>query len=334
MGNTIQVDSSMSYSAVLRSLGRCGELRVENFYQKNGVQFVQFRERTLSDWFQEKFSKNGVEEKMAREKVVKALTPLIQNSLYPDQLLQNIQDRFEHGKGISGRGLKRDYQPVEAGKRPMPLQGGTIAAISQGHSVQIIQANPAKIKCSHAVLLTSTAIKELQHREDMAELRDQLIDKVSENKGQNFSSSTDIPVSRCAATTWTCVTDIELPKPGTKRSKLEPEYLSSALENSIRGKCGAVVVELMPDLGVEMYEKRHYGYSLEGVEAQIRTARELVNQARNDKTPLVITFACEDALALDWIKTVNSEVNWGRSYCGKYPEWLLTLACAEQSFRS
>ena len=311
MGKTIQVNSGMHYSAVLRDLGRCGELRVKRMCEENGRYFVEFRERTLSDWFKEKFSKDGVEEKMAREKVVKALTPLIQKSLYPDQLLQNIQDRFEHGKGISGRGLKRDYQPVEAGKRPMPLQGGTIAAISKGHSVQIIQANPAKIKCSHAVLLTSTAIKELQHREDMAELRDQLIDKVSENKSQNFRYSTDISVSRCAATTWTCVTDIELPEPGTNKAQLEPEYLSRALENCIRGKCGAVVVELMPDLCVEIHEKRHYHYSLEGLKAQIRTARELVNQAKNDKTPLVITFACEDASVLEWMKAVNLNVNFG-----------------------
>lgn len=320
MVNTIQVNSSMSYSAVLRSLGRCGELRVENVYQNNGTHYVQFRERTLGDWFKEKFSKDGVEEKMAREKVVKALEPLIQKSLYPDQLLQNIRDRFEHGKGISGRGLKRDYQPVEAGKRPMPLQGGTITAISQGHSVQIIQANPAKIKCGHAVLLTSTAIKELQHREDMAQLRNQLMDKVRENKSQNFSRreetislsrSTDIPVSRCAATTWTCVTDIELPGLGTNKAQLKPDYLSTVLENSVRGKRGAVVVELMPDLCEERHEKRTYSYSPEGLKAQIRTARQLVKQAKNDKTPLVITFACEDASVLDWMKTVNLKVNWG-----------------------
>lgn len=320
MVNTIQVNSSMSYSAVLRSLGRCGELRVENVYQNNGTHYVQFRERTLGDWFKEKFSKDGVEEKMAREKVVKALEPLIQKSLYPDQLLQNIRDRFEHGKGISGRGLKRDYQPVEAGKRPMPLQGGTITAISQGHSVQIIQANPAKIKCGHAVLLTSTAIKELQHREDMAQLRNQLMNRVSENKSQNFtrpeemislSCSNDIPVSRCAATTWTCVTDIELPGLGTNKAQLKPDYLSRALENSIRGKCGAVVVELMPDLCSKINEERYYTYTMQGLEAQIRTARKLVNQAKNDETPLVITFACEDDSVLDWMKTVNSKVNWG-----------------------
>lgn len=319
MGNTIQIDSSMSYSAVLRSLGRCGELRVEKVYQKNGIQYVQFRERTLSDFFKEKFSKDGLEEKMAREKVVKALKPLIQKSLYPDQLLQNIQDRFEHGKGISGRGLKRDYQPVEAGKRPMPLQGGTITAITQGHSVQIIQANPAKIKCSHAVLLTSTAIKELQHRDDMAQLRKQLIDKVEEKKIQNpgrreekipISCSDDIPVLRCAATTWTCVTDIELPKVGTNRAQLSPVQLSSVLEDSVRGKSGAIVVELMPDQCVERHEKRHYSYSLEGLQAQIRTARELVNQAKNDETPMVITFACEDVSVLDWMKTVNQHLNW------------------------
>ena len=320
MGNTIQVNSSMSYSTVLRSLDRFGELRVENVYQKNGIQFVQFRERTLGDWFKEKFSKDGVEEKMARAEVIKALEPLIKKSLYPDQLLQNIWDRFEHGKGISGRGLKRDYQPVEAGKRPMPLQGGAITAISQGHSVQIIQANPAKIKCSHAVLLTSTAIKELQHREDMAQLRDQLMDRVSENKSQNFrrrdemipiSRSNDIQISRCAATTWTCVTDIELPELGTNRTKLSPDHLSRVLEDSIRGKRGAVVVELMPDRLVEVHEKRQYSYSLEGLKAQILTARELVNQAKNDKTPLVITFACEDASVLDWMKTVNLNVNFG-----------------------
>jgi hypothetical protein len=320
MVNTIQVNSGMSYSAVLRSLGRFGELRVENVYQKNGIHFVQFRERTLSDFFKEKFSKDGLEEKKAREEVVKALEPLIKKSLYPDQLLQNIQDRFEHGKGVSGRGLKRDYQPVEAGKRPMPLQGGTITAISQGHSVQIIQANPAKIKCSHAVLLTSTAIKELQHREDMAQLRNQLVDQVSKNKNQDFrrrdekipiSRSNDIQISRCAATTWTFVTDIELPELGTNQASLSPDHLSRVLKDSIRGKRGAVVVELMPDRLVEIHEKRQYSYSLKGLKAQILTARELVNQAKNDKTPLVITFACEDASVLDWMKTVNLNVNLG-----------------------
>jgi hypothetical protein len=318
MGNIIQVNSNMDYSAVLGKLSRLGELRVENVCQKNGIQYVQFRERTLSDWFKEKFSKDGLEEKMAREKVMTALGLLIQKSKYPDQLLQNIRDRFEHGKGISGRGLKRDYEPVEKGKRPMPLQGGTITAISRGNSVQMIQANPAKIKCNHAVLLTSTSIKELQHRDDMVELRKALISKVTGPKDKKISSreemippsrSSDIAVSGCAATTWTCVTDIELPELGTNRASLKPDYLSEVLEKSIRGKSGAVVVELMPDLCVELQEKRHYSYSEAGVAAQIRSARKLVDEARKNKTPLVITFACENADALNWMKTVNSNVN-------------------------
>ncbi len=307
----------MTYPGVLRQLGHLGEIRVATRYEKNGIQYIQFREKTLVEWFKEKFLRDSSEIKKAREDVVAALTPLIRKSLYPDQLTQNIQDRYAHDKGISGRALKRDYQPVEAGKRPMPLRGGTIAAISRGNSVQIIQANPAKVKCNHAVLRTSTAIAEASRNPQLKNI--QLIleefkyggittysypnDKITPRAAEVPIRVTNTPLSvGVMASSWSCVTDLQLPELHSNEASISENKLKESIKKAIGVQTGSVVVEVIPDKLEEHGRVSNYAYTETGLRSQIQVARELVAEAKKNKRDLVITFACEDTKVLERMK--------------------------------
>ena len=308
MVKTVTVNSQMKYDAVVRSLERLGELRVESIFRReNGSLEVIFRERTLGEIFKESLPWNKELAIQSQQAVLDAFEPLISKELHSEQLFQNIKDRVEHNIGVTGYALKCDYQPVLIGARPRPLQGGVVASIRKGNGVHLLEADPARIKCDHAVLLTSTAIAELRKHPAHSSTKEKLSDFVDENRVQVLGNRTNPILPRAitdvlvnlSATTWACVTDLELPTVGTNQAKLNPQNLSKLLEESVKGKQGAVVIEIMPDDCIEKSEKRTYSYTDDGLRSQIATARKLVNKAKALNQNLNITFACKDRAVLN-----------------------------------
>ncbi len=318
MVKTVTVRSEMKYEAVVKNLERLGELRVESstIDGRGNVQVI-FRERTLDEFFKEILPWNKKLAVQSRRAVLDAFESLLSKEIHSEQLLQNIKDRVEHNVGVTGYALKCDYQPVLRGTRPSPLQGGTVAAIRKGNGMHLIEADPAKIKCDHAVLLTSTAIAELSQYPVHSSLKKDLSDFVWNNKQQEFgkreapvpsSVRTDVSVN-LSALTWACVTDLELPAVGANQAKLDPENLSRLIEKSIKGKQGAVVIEVIPDQCIEKNEKRTYDYTDDGLRSQIAIARKLVNNAKASKQNLNITFACTDSAVLRRMRTLNHAIS-------------------------
>lgn len=314
MVKEVTVTSKMNYQMIVRNLERLGEIRVDKVLRGgDGETTVVFRERTVGEFFKENLPWNKTLALKSRQAVFDAFAPLLKNQRYSEQLLQNIQDRVQRNIGVTGYALKCDYQPVNAGRRPSPLQGGAVASIRKGNGVHLLEAAPAKIKCDHAVLLTSTAIAELKQHPTQSFNKDKLSELVEENRVQVLGHRTEpvpslgitnVPVN-LAATTWACVTDLELPTVGTNQAKLDPQNLSKFLEQSIKGKQGAVVVEIIPDYCIEKSEKRTYSYTDNGLRAQIAIARKLVNNAKASNQNLSITFACKDRAVLERMRTIE-----------------------------
>ena len=305
---TVTVNSDMKYEAIVKNLERLGELRLEKSSHKiNGCTEVIFRERTLGDFFKEILPWNKTLAIQSRQAVLDAFEPLISKELHSEQLLQNIKDRVGHNVGVTDYALKCDYRPVLRGVRPSPLQGGTVASIRKGNGVHLIEADPAKIKCDHAVLRTSTAIAELSQYPAYLSLKKSLSDFFFENKQQEFGARekpvpsnvrADVLVN-LSASTWACVTDLELPAVGTNQATLDPKDLSRLLERGVEGKQGAVVIEIIPDKCIEKSEKRTYSYTDNGLLSQIAIARKLVDKAKASNQNLNITFACKDISVLN-----------------------------------
>jgi hypothetical protein len=304
----------MKYEAIVRNLERLDELRVKSISTEfDGSTEVIFRERTLGEFFKENLPWNKTLAIESRQAVLDAFKPLMKNELHSEQLLQNIKDRVDHNVGLTGYALKCDYQPVLRSVRPSPLQGGTIALIRKGNGVHLLEADPARIKCDHAVLLTSTAISELRKHPAHLSTKEKLSNFVDENRVQVPGNRTnpilpwaitDVPVN-LSATTWACVTDLELPTVGTNQAELNPQNLSILLEKSVKGKQGAVVIEIIPDHCIEKSEKRTYSYTDDGLRSQIAIARKLVNNAKTSNQNLNITFACKDRAVLDRMKKLD-----------------------------
>ena len=313
MKDKVKVSSDSNYWTILRQIGKLGELRVENVYKKNGISVVTFRERTFGEWLHDEFSFDKSASREARKKVFDALMPLIKDSCSSDQLLQNIRDRLDHDVGISGRALRRDYMPVDAGRRVLPLQGGTTAAISKGNSVQILEGDPAKIKCSHAVLQLSTASTEASRHPKLQTVHKSLGRFAAANPNPPHQSR-DQPVQigitttpfkvNVAATSWSCITDLQLPELGTNQAKISEEILENLVVKAVGDQSGAVVIEIIPDHLEEHHGEKSRSYTNEGLQAQIRAATHLVAKAKKDKKNLVITFACKDARVLNQMKDI------------------------------
>ena len=258
----------------------------------------------MGEWFTETFSRDRSSVKRSREAVLNALEPMIKRSKYPDQLLQNMRDRIDHGYGVSGRQSRRDAMGTENGCMPEPLQGGTVAAISQGHGVRILEGDPAKIKCNHAVLQTSTAIAEASRHPKLQTVLKKLQNFVntSPDKKQDLSaqparvSLNPAPLQvNVAATSWTC---IKLPELKANESTMAEELLGDVVKKAAQDHSGAVVIEVIPDCVREHDNEKVLGYTDGGLKAQIRAATQLVAQAKKDNKQLVITFACKDTSVL------------------------------------
>ncbi len=322
MSDIVTVNSGMSYQDILKGIAHLGELRVAKATVTDGVATIEFRQRTFREWIEENFSRNGaLHKKDARSNVLKALERLIQQSEYPDQLLQNVRDRVAHNVGISGRSLVRDYGPVVKGKRPMPLRGGMIAAISKGNSIQLVGGDPAKIKCAHAVLRTSTAINEAARHPTCSQLRKKLEKFQQSDPRVSGIVARDQPIPvgitkdpievNLAAKSWTCVTDLRLPELQSNQANVSTQMLEKLLEASVNDQEGAVVIEIIPDFYVEKYNDKTqkpvgtYSYTQKGILTQILTARRLVAEAKSSNRALVITFASTDRSAVEQMKNMG-----------------------------
>ncbi len=316
MVKSVTVGADMAYQSVLKQLGRMDELRVENTWEKNGQTMVVFRERTFGERIRESMPWNRSAAADARHKVVNALDKLTAGAHYRDQLIQNIRDRVDHGVGISGRALVRDHSQVNAGLKPRPLQGGQVAAVSKGNSIQLTEADPAKIKCHHAILQTSTAIAEAGHHRRLAGERQSLVVEVRKNNFQPAGKrAEEIPTKitreidvKLAAEKWTCVTDLEIPRVGANQAQISQKDLFSLLKQAIADKTGAVVVEVIPDRVLDSHGKVMRSYSDDGLKAQLEAARVMVKAAKSEDRDLVITFACKDRLVLTRMKAFDDEL--------------------------
>ncbi len=322
MSETVTVNSRMKYPEILEKIGHLGELRVAKIYVKNDVMTVEFRQRTFGEWVKETFSKNDTLALTARVEVLKALEPLMQKSKYSDQLLQNARDRVAHNVGISGRSLRRDYRPVQKKKKPMPLRGGTVAAISKGNSIQLVEADPAKIKCAHAVLRTSTAIAEATRHPNCSQLKQKLEKFQQDKPSGTHTRDQPVPVGiikdpipvNLAATSWTCITDLKLPELQGNKATISPETLAELLKASVKNQQGAVVIEVIRDRYEERFSDElqkpvgKYSCTPEGLLTQLETARALVEEAKKSKRDLVITFASKDNSVLTQMKLIDQQI--------------------------
>lgn len=303
MNDKITVRSDTHYWSILKQIGKLGELRVDRIgKQTDGVSVVVFRERTFGEFLQEKLSINKSATQKAREEVVNALVLLIGDSRSSDQLVQNVRDRLHHDVGISGRALRRDYMPVDAGRRARPLQGGITAAISQGNSVQILEGNPAKIKCRQAVLHMATAIAEAARHPKLQQVHKRLKQFLNADTVGITGQPIKVDV---AATSWTCINHRRLAELQPNQTKISQDVLRNLMMRAVEGQSGAVVVEVIPDHLEEHGENSIYGYTDEGLRTQIKAAADLVAKAKKDGKDLVITFASEDVHVLRRMKNTG-----------------------------
>ena len=226
----------------------------------------------------------------------------------PEQLIQNIRDRVAHNIDITGRALKRDHQPIEAGKNPRPLQGGTVAARGTGHGVRVIGKPPASIKCDHAILRDSTALNTLRaHHKDQIHLMNVL--RAKSSPGTATAASSSVQVKGASAASWSCIPDLAIPPTGAGHAQVGTEDLQAALAKKLLDKSGAVVVELLPDSCDEVASVKQWNYSDAGIVAQWQVAQQAIKAAKIMQKPLVISFACDDLSKLERMTKLISEVS-------------------------
>ena len=292
MVKTVEVDSKMKYEAVVKNLERLDELRVKSISTEfDGSTKVIFRERTLGEFFKEHLPWNKTLALESRQAVLDAFKPLMKNEFHSQQLLQNINDRVDHNVGLTGYALKCDYQPVLRGVRPSPLQGGTVAAISKGNSIQLVGADPAKIKCSHAVLRTSSAIAEALQHPELTEILKRLYSSGTVEY-QTFKDGD-------ADKSWCCFADLKLPDIGSNKVTMPADDLKDLIRRAVGEKSGSVVIEVMHDHLEEHHLVSTYSYTDAGLAAQIKAASDMVAKAKEKNKDLVITFACKDKSVLE-----------------------------------
>jgi hypothetical protein len=312
MVKTVEVNSRMKYEAVVRNLERLDELRVKSISTEfDGSTKVIFRERTLGEFFKENLPWNKTLAIESRQGVLDAFKPLIKNELHSEQLFQNIKDRVDHNFGLTGYALKCDYQPVLESRRPSPLQGGTVAAISKGNSIQLVEADPAKIKCSHAVLRTSSAIVEALQHPKLTEILKRLyssgtveyqyLDKKSTPRSQLTPPKLTFETFKDGDTTksWCCVADLKLPDISSNEVTIPSDDLKDLIRRAVGEKSGSVVIEVMHDHLEEHHLVSTYSYTNPGLAAQIKAASDMVSKAKEKNKDLVITFACKDKSVLE-----------------------------------
>lgn len=322
MVKEVTVTSQMKYQMIVRDLERLGEIRVKSAcLQINGEIKVVFRERTLGEFFKENLPWNKSLAIHSRKGVVAALAPLLKNERYAEQLLQNIQDRVNHNIGVTGYSLKCDYQPIHRSARPNPLQGGTVAAIGKGNTIQIVEADPAKIKCNHAVLRTSTAIAEASRHPHLKETLKELNSsgKVEYDYPTVISKprSQPVPVKvidknlqvGVAATSWRCVADLKLSDFHSNAATISENDLRNLIRQAVGEQSGSVVIEVMPDYLEEHHQISTYTYTEHGLRAHVKAAKEIITEAKKKNKDLVITFACKDKSVLERMSVLTVSKN-------------------------
>lgn len=304
------LDTSMRYRAILREIGRLGVLRVDNTSQGKNAKSVTLHERTAKEWLTEKFVPGKAA--AARQAAETALISLIEaTASRPEQLVQNMRDRTQHGVDITGRALARDSQRVDAGQNPLPLKGGTMVARSKGNSVQILAAPAIKIRCDHAILRDGTALPYALGHEQLRGSYSTLSTWQSEawksmKKGNGINASDWVSQSndvQHAAKSWTCIADMVLPPTGVGKAKLAESDVEKIIGFALQGKEGAVVLEPLPDQIVEKNGKTERTYTDEGLSAQLRAARQATIDARAAQRNLVVSFACENEEVLNRLKS-------------------------------
>lgn len=314
MGKPINLNSQLSYQAIIKNIGQRGVLRVDSTYERNGIKHVILHERTAKEWLMEKL--NPAKARASREKVEAALISLVEaTARRPEQLVQNIRDRTQHGVDITGRAIKRDHQRVEAHQNPLPLKGGTVAARGTGNSVQIIAASAIKVRCDHAILRDSTALSDISVRTDLLEAYESLR-RWQEPVTNSIRGGKSVNPAACvsqrievglAAKSWTCIADPVLPPTGSGEIKLAESNLEQMIRAALDGAKGSVVIEPIPDKLVEKNGKSVRTYSEEGLRAQLLAAGEAVKSAKNAKVSLVVSFACEDKEVLNKLKNLKTK---------------------------
>ncbi len=309
MNKTIQLDSRMNYQAMMLDIGRLGVLRIDEQYEKNGVTYVKLHERTFGEWLKESLFTKPKDLAKSRQDVADALASIISKTADPpEQLIQNICDRVAHKVDITGRALKRDHQPMEAGNNPRSLQGGTVAARGTGYGVRILGAPPASIKCDHAILREKTALKELRARhKDQIHLMHSLTPMPIPYGTTTVGSS--VQVKGAVAGTWSCIPDVAIPPTGSGHVQVSAENLQAALGKALLDKSGAVVVELLPDTCTEKAGAKQWDYSDDGIKAQWQVAESAIKAAKTTQKPLVISFACDDISQLERMKVLISKLS-------------------------
>lgn len=309
MSKTIHLDSRMNYQTVIREIGRLGVLRVDEQRTIKGVTYVKLHERTWGEWLNESLFAKPKDLAKSREDVANALASIIKmRTNPPEQLIQNIRDRIAHDVDITGRALKRDHQPLEAGKNPRPLQGGTVAARGTGYGVRVIGAPPASIQCDHAILRDHTALNALgSHYKNQLYLMNSLTTKSS--TGTTAVGAENLQVKGAPAKFWSCIPDLAIRPAGPGHAQLGTEDLQSALARALLNKRGAVVVDLLPDSCTEKGGSKQWHYSDEGIKAQWKVAEQAIKAAKITKEPLVISFACDDISQLERMKTLISKLS-------------------------
>ncbi len=309
MSKIIHLDSGTNYQTMMRDIGRLGVLRLDQHYEKNGITYVKLHERTLGEWLKERLFAKPKDLAKSRQDVANALASIIKSRTSPhEQLIQNIRDRVAHNVDITGRALKRDHQPLTAGKNPLPLQGGMVAARGAGFGVRVLGAPPASIKCDHVILRDSSALNALRaHHKDQIHLMNSLTAKSSTNESAMPNSS--VHVKGAPAGTWSCIPDVAIPPTGKGHAQLSTEDLQASLAQALKGKQGAVVVELLPDSCTEKAGVKEWHYSDAGIKAQWQVAQRAVEAAKTRTEPLVISFVCDDVSQLERMKALISQLS-------------------------
>lgn len=288
MVKSVTLNLNASYENVLKGAKGVGVLRARDDTANASGSIVLY-ERNWGEFFEELLIPGRAQ--AAREKAAAVLDEAFAKSGASAQLTNSLKKIIANKEEITGDMLVKELVPV---------------AREQSDKIEFITAKAAKVKCQHAILRTSTAQTELGEK---LKDGDELAYFENFSKPRENGVSRNFPSPSSAAENWICIADVSPPTTDGLGTSLSADILKQRLDSALQSKTGAVVVELIPDLCKSDGNIKTYGYSVDGMRAQLAA----VSEAMLLNKELTVTFACDDPDVMRDLQRVHKMYQPGKT---------------------
>ncbi len=295
----IELRSNMSITDLAGKLGRCGVLRTakDMNFEKDGVQFVYLRERTILEAVQDFFTFNSKTLTKPALDAHKAIESVLGNKVNSSQLLQNIQDRIELKGNFSGRSIARDAIKDRREKRKiLPLDGGTAVAEPIGFGVHVLHAKPLQVKSNFSIVPILTLPNKLVKTD------------TGTNTFQGFTLSNPEGIAPANLAVLEAPPLIEDKDADSYESTFKKRLRSALVAASEVG--GAIVIEVSPEMFATGQENVTKKKQEKLISTMINVVNHTLEKAKNENKQMSVTFAGEDK---KWLSYFISRYESGRS---------------------